>query len=358
MNDLQEYLVHEFVADYQSGFMTRRDMIRRVLYITGGAASTATLLLSLGCGPGAASPTAAPAAKPTDAPKPAASPAASPPSPAASPAAAAAPKPATVPSPAAAASSSPSPAPAALSPLSVAATDPAIEVADITFPNEGATIRAYQARPRGNGPFPLVLVCHENQGLTDHVRDVARRLAKEGYIGCAVDLLSREGGTAGVADPAQRPALLSGQQAVSADRHVSDFQAALRHYTGQPFVRPGAYAMTGFCFGGGITWRAATKMPELKATAAWYGPPPPLADVPNIKAAVFGIYSSDPQDFANNGREALEAALKAANITHQLKVYPNTQHGFNNDTGARYNQEQALAAWRDLLEWFTRYAKA
>ena len=110
--------------------------------------------------------------------------------------------------------------------------------------------------------------------------------------------------------------------------------------------------MIGFCFGGGITWRCATQIPELKAAIPFYGPPPPLEDVPNIKAAVLGVYSSDPGDFANEGRDALEQALKDAGVTFEIKVYPDTEHAFHNDTGPRYNEEQAIAAWNDSLAWF------
>lgn len=336
MNDLQQYLIHEFVADYKEGLLSRRDLIRRVLYITGGLASTATILSALGCGP-SSQPSPAAGAPPT---------------------APAGTRPATVSpvgqsSPAAAASPSPT---ASRSPLSVPPNDPGIDAADIGVPGDGVTILAYQARPKGaTGPYPVVLVCHENQGLTEHIRDVTRRFAKEGYLACALDLLSREGGTRNVPDPARIPGLLTN---APPERHVGDFRAAVRYYASQSDALPGAYAMTGFCFGGGITWRAATRIPELRATAAWYGPPPPLDEVPNIKAAVFGIYSSDPQDFANNGKAELEAALKQAGITYQLKTYPGTQHAFNNDTGPRYAPEQALTAWRDVLDWFGRYVRA
>jgi carboxymethylenebutenolidase len=98
-------------------------------------------------------------------------------------------------------------------------------------------------------------------------------------------------------------------------------------------------------------------MPELKASAPYYGPPPPLDQVPNIKAAVLGVYSSDPDDFANEGRDELEAALKAAGVTYKFIVYPDTQHAFHNDTGPRYNEAQALQAWRDTLDWFAMYVK-
>ncbi len=347
MNDFQNYLVHEFVEEYKEGLMSRRDMVRRILYITGGVASTAALLTSMGCGPGAPAPTPAP----TSAAKPTTAAAATPP--AASPAASPAAKPAA--SPAAAASPSPSAA-GARSPLSVAANDPAVQGRDITFSGNGTTILAYEARPsNASGALPVVLICHENRGLTEHLRDVTRRFAKEGYLACSVDLLSREGGTDRVADPAQVPALLSN---VDASRHVGDFKATVDYYKTQSSARADRIGMNGYCFGGGIVWRAVTAIGDLKAAVPYYGPPPPLDQVPNVKAAVFGVYSSDPNDFANRGRDDLEAALKAAKVTYQMKVYPDTKHAFNNDTGQVYNQEQSLAAWRDMLAWFQTYLKA
>lgn len=361
MNHLQWYLINEFVEEHKAGLMSRRDMIRRVMYITGGVASAATILSTLGCGTQQAqTSTAAPATRIAENPVPGAGAAASPvpnttagasPSPATT-AVATAIAPAKPASPAAA---SPSASPAAArSPLSVAENDPGIDSADITFPGDGATIRAYQAKPKGNGPFPVVLVCHENQGLTDHIRDVTRRWAKEGYLGCAVDLLSREGGTQAIADRAQIPGLLSN---IPADRHVGDFGAAMRFYSGQAAAMKGAFGMNGFCFGGGTTWLAVTKLPDLIAAAPYYGPPPPIQDVPKIKAAVFGVYSSDPNDFANRGRDELVQAAKAANVTFEFKVYPDTFHAFNNDTGARYNEQQAVAAWRDVQSWFTSHLR-
>ncbi len=163
----------------------------------------------------------------------------------------------------------------------------------------------------------------------------------------AVDLLSREGGTsANVAD--EIPAILS---EADPSRHVGDFQAAIAHYQTDGTVDSERIGMVGFCFGGGITWRTATQTPELKAAVPFYGPPPPLEDVPNITAAVLGVYAEDPDDFANEGRNELEQALSEAGITFEIRVYPGTMHAFHNDTGPRDNQEQALAAWNDTLAW-------
>ena len=315
LSQFETYLVHEFVDDYVDGIMSRRDMMRRVLHITGGVASTATVLTQLGVQPASAqdaSPTASAQATPSG-PR---------------------------------------------SPLSVPENDPAVQAEDITYSGlDGAQITAYQTMPSsGEGPFPVVLICHENRGLTDHIRDVARRWAKEGYLAAAVDLLSREGGTASIADPAQIPALLT--QQADPQRHVDDFKSAAAYYATQSDADANRLGMTGFCFGGGITWRCATQMPELKGAAPYYGPPPPLDAVPNIKAAVFAVYSDDPGDFANEGRDQLVAALEAAGVTFEIMVYPNTQHAFNNDTGPRYNEEQALAAWNDTLNWFATYVKS
>jgi carboxymethylenebutenolidase len=113
--------------------------------------------------------------------------------------------------------------------------------------------------------------------------------------------------------------------------------------------------MNGFCFGGGITWRAAEAIQSLRAAVPFYGSQPPLDQVPNIRAAVLGVYSSDPNDGANRGREELDAALSAAGVTHQMNVYPETHHDFYNDTNASYNEQQALAAWNDTVSWMQTY---
>jgi carboxymethylenebutenolidase len=112
--------------------------------------------------------------------------------------------------------------------------------------------------------------------------------------------------------------------------------------------------MVGFCFGGGVTWLAATRMPELKAAVPYYGPHPPLADVPNIQAAVLAIYGERDQRI-NQGIPEIEAAMQANNKIFEKIIYPNADHAFNNDTGSRYNPEAAQDAWRRTLAWFEKY---
>jgi carboxymethylenebutenolidase len=307
LNPMQRYLVHEFVEDYEDGLLSRRDMVSRVLHITGGVAAAATVLTALGV-PAAGAQGATPA--PPDGPQ---------------------------------------------SPLSVPEDDPRVLAATVVFAGaDDAQVSAYQAVPADTlgEALPLVLVCHENRGLTDHIRDVARRLAVEGYLACAIDLLSREGGTDAIADPSEIPAILTDGDPA---RHVADFQAAIAHYGVSGEVDMERIGMTGYCVGGGITWRAATQIAELRAAVPFYGSPPPLEDVPNIQAAVLSVYSDDPDDFANEGRDELEAALQEAGVTYQVNIYPGTQHAFHNDTGQRYNEEQAMAAWNDTLAWFAQY---
>jgi carboxymethylenebutenolidase len=313
LNQMQQYLVHEFVDDYNDGYLNRRDLVSKVGHIVGGASTALIVIKALGVDLEVAE--------------------------------------------AQEASSTPVPS-AAKSPLSVAADDPAISGGDFTYESGGVTYTAYEAKPTGSatleagvGKGALILVCHENRGLTEHIRDVTRRFAKEGYLAVAVDLVSPEGGTA-ESDPSAIPGILT---AGDMSRHVQAFADVITRYEEAGEERATRVGMTGFCFGGGITWRTATKEPRLKAAIPYYGPPPPLGDVPDISAAVLGVYSDDPGDFANNGRDDLEAALKAAKIRYEFKIYPGTQHAFNNDTGPRYNEEQANAAWKDSLAWFAKY---
>lgn len=313
LNPMQKYLVHEFVEDYEDGLMSRRDMVSRVLRITGSVAATASVLTTLGVQAGGAQ------------------------------------------------ESTPVMPDGPQSPLSVAEDDSRVDVEVVSFPGgDGETVTAYQAKPATSAagtpealaPFPLILICHENRGLTAHIEDVARRYAVNGYLACAIDLLSREGGTSAIDDPSSIPAILTDGDP---GRHVADFQAAITHYGSVTDADTTRIGMNGFCFGGGITWRAATAIPELKAAVPFYGPPPPLEDVPNIQAAVLGVYSDDPNDFANEGLDDLRAALDEAGVTHQINVYPDSQHAFHNDTGQRYSETAALAAWGDTLAWFEQY---
>lgn len=318
---IERYLVEEFYDDYREGLISRRTMIRRVAYIAGGMAAAIPVLAAVGCSPDELPAATDPIPEP-DTPLP----------------------------PTEAAVASPSAANAPRSPLSVTEGDPAVVTDRIRFAAGDAEIAAYLARPAQAGPHPAMLVCHENRGLNPHIEDLARRFAKAGYVALALDLLSREGGTA-AHDRDEVPGLLN---AAGPERHVADFAAGLAHLQGLSEVDPERIGMNGYCFGGGITWRCATAIPELKAAVPFYGPAPDLAAVPAIRAAVFGVYA-ELDERVNASKDDLERALVDAGVTHRMTVYPGVNHAFHNDTGERYDEAQALAAWTDMLAWLDAY---
>jgi carboxymethylenebutenolidase len=319
----EKYLIEEFYDDYRAGALSQRTFTRRVAFITGSMAAAAAAMLLVGCTPNELPRSTDPMPTPETS--------------AASP-------------PAGSGSAVPGTVPGAKSPLSVPEGAPGLTTAAVQFPSGGTSISAYLARSASGQLEPAVLICHENRGLTPHIQDVARRFAKAGYVALAVDLLSREGGTTGM----DRDAVPGALTQAGAQRHIADFAAALEYLRGQPFADPGRIGMTGYCFGGGITWQAATELDGLKATAAFYGPAPDLDKVPGIKAAVFGAYAEQDQRITG-GMPALKAALEAAGVVHQLTVYPGVDHAFHNDTGDRYNEAQATAAWNDTLGWFGQH---
>ncbi len=356
LNHLQRYLVEEYVEDYQEGALTRRQALKYIAAVMGSLTLANTVLA--GCTP---MPTAAPTAAPQPTVAPAAPTAVPPTATATRAISTVAPTPAQIAATAtqavlATVATTPVPTPAAIpvpAGVRVPADDPAIEAAMVTFPGEGLTIIAYQARPKGDGPFPAIVVAHENRGLTDYIQGVTRRLAKAGYVAVAVDLLSKQGGTAKVSDPAQIPAALS---AASPDELAGHYLAAIRYLQGLPFVNKDRLGMTGFCFGGGMTWLTATKSPDLKAAVPYYGPNPPLEGVPNIKAAVLAIYGENDQRI-NAGIPAIEEAMKKHNKVFEKIIYPGAAHAFHNDTGRNYKPDAAEDAWQRTLEWFARYVK-
>jgi carboxymethylenebutenolidase len=340
-DSLKQYLIEEFLEDYQEGRMTRRDALKRLVGLTASVALSNMLLSA--CAP-ASSGTPTPASFPTPTLFVSTS---APPTLAPTPAAITAAATQAVITTAATVTVT-----SGNASIHVSETDPAIQVSTVQFPSQGAQISSYLARPSNDGQYPAIMVCHENRGLTDYIRDVTRRLAKAGYVGLAVDLLSRQGGTASQSESAI-PGLLGN---MSPTQMVGDFAAALEYLKTQPFVAPGQFGMVGFCFGGGITWRAATQIPELRAAVPFYGPNPPLEDVPKIQAAVLAFYGALDQRI-DAGIPAIEAAMKQNNRIFQYMIYPGANHAFHNDTGASYNPTAAQDAWSKALSWYEKYVK-
>jgi len=200
-------------------------------------------------------------------------------------------------------------------------------------------------------PLSIVLVCHENRGLTAHIEDVTRRLGKAGYLAVAVDLVSKQGGTSAVPDPESIPGLLG---TLSSERVTDDFAAALAFVKKQPATRADRVGMTGFCFGGGATWKVALALPEIRAAVPYYGPPPPEADVAKVKANVLAIYAGKDTRI-NHKAGYVEAALKKTGKPYKVITYPEVDHAFHNDTGKRYEEKAATQAWAETIAWFAKY---
>lgn len=342
MNYFQRYLAEEFAEDYHDGRISRRKALKLIASVTGSLLSASAFLAA--CSPTAVEqPTAA--ATPTTAATPAATNTAPP-------AATATSLPDDDPTPTAApTATSPPPAAPLASNDPVSPDDPGVQAGDVQFPGQdGADLSGYLARPAAGDTFPVVLVCHENRGLTDYIRDVTRRLAKAGYVGLAVDLLSRQGGSSQLGSSAVPGAL----SAIDPAQFAADFLSGWEYLKQQPFAQASWVGMMGFCFGGGVTWSMATKMPELRAAVPFYGPHPPVSDVPNIQAAVLAIYGANDARI-NAGIPAIEAAMQENNKIYEKVIYPNADHAFHNNTGTRYDPQAASDAWQRTVAWFNRY---
>lgn len=327
MNLFQRYLADEFAEDYSEGRLSRRDALKLIASVTGSLIAANSILAS--CAPPPESTETA-EASPTD-------------SPTGEPSASASPT-------AEAAATEPASPPAAYG--TVMPDDPAVSASEVQIPAGDATLLGYLARPSSESVAPVILVCHENRGLTPHIQDVTRRVAKAGYVGLAMDLLSREGGSASVGE-SNVPGVLGN---IPPDQFVEDFKSGWRYLQERSFADAGRVGMTGFCFGGGVTWRVATQMPELLAAVPFYGPHPPLEDVPNIRAAVLAIYGGLDSRI-NSGIPAIEQAMTDNNKIYEKVIYPDADHAFHNDTGSRYNAEAARDAWERTLAWFEKYVR-
>ena len=230
-------------------------------------------------------------------------------------------------------------APAA-SPLAstiVQTPDDAIVAGFTSIPSQGDNMPAYHARPKqSDGPLPVVIVVQEIFGVHEHIRDICRRLALEGYLAIAPELYFREGDPNDFADI---PTLLGG------DVH--------------------RLMITGFCWGGRITWLYAAHNPQLKAAVAWYGkltgdkslnsPKQPVDIATDLNAPVLGLYGGQDNSIPQESVETMRQALRAANAKAEIIVYPDAEHAFNADYRPSYHAESAKDGWQRMLEWFTQY---
>jgi len=300
---MRDYLVGEVAEDFADGLLPRREALRR-LGLLGLGISSASLLLAACAG----------GETPSGPPAPAGS------------------------------------APA-VAPAQPPGRGPGVgRGADVRFSGPSGELRGAWAGPSTGTPKGALLVVHENRGLTEHFYDVVGRFAGAGYAALCVDLLSAQGGTAALTDPAQAPTAL-------ADAPAAELVAALRAGIDELGRRaPGAkVGAVGFCFGGGMVWQLlAAGESRLAAAVPFYGPAPEQPDFSHAKAAVLAIYGAlDARVDATEPRA--EAALRYAGLPHRILTLPGADHAFFNDTGPRYRPDTAQIAWTATLDWFGKY---
>ena len=230
-------------------------------------------------------------------------------------------------------------------------TDPDIAAEYIMYPspNGHGEVRGYFVKPaNATGKLPGVVVVHENRGLNPYIEDVARRVAKAGFIALAPDGLTSVGGYPGNDDKGREL-----QRQVDPTKLMNDFFAAIEFLTAHE-ATTGKIGITGFCYGGGVSNAAAVAYPELGAAVPFYGRQADVADVPRIQVPLL-LHFGELDTRINEGCPAYEAALKEHNKVYEAYIYPGANHGFHNDSTPRYDEEQAKLAWDRTIAWFNKY---
>ena len=330
--DLQRYVIEEHFEEFTEGRISRRELLKRVSYITGGTVASLAALSALGCN--VEQPRAQASGTGTVL-------------------ASATPKPA-----------SPQPNVPYATPPSTATTDPVTvkpddarlrNANDVSIPSgdgKAALIgyEAYPLLPSGAG----VLVMHENAGLTAHIKDIIRRVATAGYMGFGIDLLSRQGGAEKLGAGYSGALANTTVEQLNADLIAAIAYLQSKAGDGYAPVKIGA---VGFCFGGGTTWNLVTAGAPLAAAVPFYGPLPSKADgLATTKTAVLAIYAEQDTRITASW-PAAEEQLKKSGSPYATKVEPGVGHAFHNDTTGptRYGPAQAQDAWIATIEWFRKY---
>ena len=220
-------------------------------------------------------------------------------------------------------------------------------------------IPGYLARPAGKGKHPVVFVNSEIFGVHEWVKDICRRLAKAGYVALAPDLFVRAGDPSKLSD---FKAIMDIVKAQPEAQVLGDTTASLKYLAAQPYADMKRLGVTGFCWGGGATWRCCETFPEFKAGVAWYGPlkagayprKAPIEAVKDLKCPVLGLYGGLDKGISQKDVEDMRAALKAAGKNDEIIVYPNADHGFLADYRSSYNAEAAKDGWGKMLAFFKK----
>ena len=231
-------------------------------------------------------------------------------------------------------------------------TDKRIKANYVKYDSPGGNsgkMRGYLVKPKGEGPFPAVLVVHENRGLNPHIEDVARRLATEGFLALAPDALHPLGGYPGNDDDGRTL-----QRKLDRDKIQVDMENGAEFLRKHPLSN-GNLGVTGFCFGGGVSNQlAVSKGTNLKVAAPFYGRAPKPEDVKNIKAFILVHYAEDDKR-VNATQAGYKKALEENEVKFEMHTYKDTKHGFHNNSTPRYDKKAAKLAWKRTVSAFKKH---
>jgi carboxymethylenebutenolidase len=229
----------------------------------------------------------------------------------------------------------------------------------VAVPAAGSAVRAYRARPAQGSGFPVVLVVQEIFGVHAYIQDVCRRLARLGYLAIAPSLFDRQGDVSRLPDI---PSILPIVMAVPDAQVMADLDATVAWVAANGEGDVSRLGITGFCWGGRITWLYAAHNPKLRAGVAWYGrlagtaterqPLFPIDLVSRLKAPVLGLYAGQDDGIPMASVERMQQALKAAGSPSRIEVFPGVPHGFHADYRPSYRAAAAAAGWKQLQAWF------
>lgn len=228
-----------------------------------------------------------------------------------------------------------------------------VDSSTVSYKNGGVDLSGYLSKPVKKGKYPAILVIHENRGLNEHTRDVARRFAAAGYVALASDALSRKGGTGAFATPEKAREAFS---TLNMTEVISDLNAGLQFLNTHENVKRGKLASIGFCWGGARSFKLATEPNDLKAAVVFYGTAPTEAELAQTHCPVLGIYGETDERITSKVPE-VDAAMKKLKKSYEYKIYPGAAHAFFNDTGERYNAEAAKDAWTRTLAFLKKNVK-
>ena len=224
----------------------------------------------------------------------------------------------------------------------------------VEFPDKGAGKKTagFLARPKEDGTYPAVIVIHEIWGVVDHIKEVARRLAREGYVALAVDLF--EGKSVSKLEEGRKF-----REQFSEEKILGDLNRAFDYLGSLQYVNPKSIGSIGFCMGGGLSLLLACRKNELAAAVVFYGRnPSPIDQVKNIQCPILGNYAGADMAITESDINLLKQTLRKYKKTFDMKTYPEAPHAFFNDTRESYRPEAAKDAWTRTLQFFNKYLKA